>query len=196
MHKGEVSVKSDGVGKGSTFTVTLPLSANVVAIDPNNKSGPKMALGCEPLTILIADDNRDSADSIRLYLEHEGHTVHVAHDGEDALRQIASVRPDVAVLDIGMPAVNGYDVAQTVRGGSLYAGSEDMLLIAATGYGQPNDKQMAAMCGFDHHLTKPVDLSKLLSILATDQINKKMGSKPVRQATRRPLNVSQSNDPA
>jgi CheY-like chemotaxis protein len=115
-----------------------------------------------PLKVLIADDNRDAADSLALLLQMEGHLVTVVHDGEAALRAIEDARPDVALLDVGMPALDGYEVAQRVR--ALL--KDSIVLIAITGWGQQSDKDRARAAGFEHHLTKPFDPSVLMTLLA------------------------------
>jgi CheY-like chemotaxis protein len=107
-----------------------------------------------PRRIVIADDNEDSAQSFAMLLSFSGHEVKIAHDGAEALDAVRSFRPDVAFLDIGMPVLTGYEVAQAVRAEPW--GSE-VTLIAVTGWGQPDDKQRAHTAGFDRHLVKPID---------------------------------------
>jgi CheY-like chemotaxis protein len=108
--------------------------------------------------VLIADDNRDGAETLGMMLELAGHEVHLAHSGAKALEIADEVRPDVAVLDIGMPELSGYDVAKQIRGKPWGA---QMILIALTGWGQETDKRLAQGAGFDHHCTKPVDSDEL-----------------------------------
>jgi CheY-like chemotaxis protein len=107
-----------------------------------------------PRRIVIADDNEDSAQSFAMLLSFSGHEVKIAHDGAEALDAVRSFRPDVVFLDIGMPVLTGYEVAQAVRAEPW--GSE-VTLIAVTGWGQPDDKQRAHTAGFDRHLVKPID---------------------------------------
>jgi CheY-like chemotaxis protein len=104
--------------------------------------------------VLVADDNRDAADSLALLLEMNGHEVAVAHCGEVAFRAAERARPNAAILDIGMPDISGYEVARRIRA-EIWGGR--MLLVAVTGWGQADDKARARAAGFDHHLTKPVD---------------------------------------
>jgi CheY-like chemotaxis protein len=103
---------------------------------------------------LIADDNQDSADTMRMLLELSGHEVHVARTGAEALELAKQVRPDIGIFDIGMPDMSGYQVAERIR---HEAWGEKIILIAVTGWGQDSDKRKAFAAGFDHHLTKPVD---------------------------------------
>jgi CheY-like chemotaxis protein len=159
LHGGTVSAASDGVGKGSRFVVRLPLAAAYssttgAAADPE-------ALASKGLKVLVADDNRDAADTLARLLEVQGHEVRVAYDGASAVELAREYRPRVAILDIGMPLVNGYEAARRLRaalGGAV-------TLVAATGWGQESDRRLAADAGFDHHLTKPVDAGALNRIL-------------------------------
>jgi len=107
-----------------------------------------------PRRIVIADDNEDSAQSFAMLLSFSGHEVKIAHDGAEALDAVRNFRPDVAFLDIGMPGLTGYEVAQAVRAEPW---GRDVTLIAVTGWGQPDDKQRAHTAGFDRHLVKPID---------------------------------------
>jgi CheY-like chemotaxis protein len=112
--------------------------------------------------ILVADDNRDSAETLAMLLRVEGHEVMIAHDGSAALAAFGGFAPDTVLLDIGMPGPNGYEVAQKIR--QSRSGAE-IKLIAITGWGQENDKERAFAAGFDHHLTKPVDTQQLSDLL-------------------------------
>jgi CheY-like chemotaxis protein len=112
--------------------------------------------------VLIADDNRDAAESLAMLLEMDGHEVAVVHDGKQALAHIEASRPEVALLDIGMPEIDGYEVARRVRGDTRI---RNMLLIAVTGWGQEADKSRASTAGFDLHFTKPVDPERLVELL-------------------------------
>jgi CheY-like chemotaxis protein len=160
MHGGQVMASSDGAGRGSEFVVRLPRAARSVAqaVPDNGDSTPKSARR----RILVADDNRESADSLGLMLELMGNEVHIARDGDEAVRLAEVVHPEVAVLDIGMPRVNGYEAARSIR---AYPWGREVLLIALTGWGQQSDKQRSREAGFDHHLVKPVALDKLNDVL-------------------------------
>jgi two-component system CheB/CheR fusion protein len=125
---------------------------------------PASGLANRALRVLIADDNRDSAESLGMLLEMSGHEVQLAHDGIQALAMAAEKRPDVALLDIGMPGMDGYEVAMNIR---KAAWGPNVTLIAITGWGQEDNKRLARNAGFDHHLTKPMDSSVLEAILST-----------------------------
>ena len=158
LHGGRIEARSGGLGTGSEFTVTLP-APEVHA--PDRPREPAETSNGVARRVLIVDDNHDGADSLRMFLDFAGHDVHVADNGDQALGIAASVRPDVAVIDIGMPGMNGYEVARRIRAESW--GSQ-VQLIALTGWGQFNDKQAAASAGFDHHVTKPADPSELMKL--------------------------------
>ena len=153
MHNGEVIARSDGLGRGSLFELRLPRIA---------RPAPLPAVGeqfeSEPRRVLIVDDNTDAADSLALLLKFNGHETHAVYSGKEALASIELFKPDVAVLDIGLPEMNGYDLARQIR---KMPQSKGLRLIALTGYGQVEDQQRAHAAGFDGHLVKPVDLSSL-----------------------------------
>jgi signal transduction histidine kinase/CheY-like chemotaxis protein len=157
MHGGRVEARSDGPGRGSEFVVHLPLPAAAQpAVEPEPEGLPEAP--SEPRRILVADDNVDAAESLALLLRLDGHCVDVVHDGEQAVAAAMHGCHDVALLDIGMPRLNGYETAQRIRAGSR---DSPMLLVAVTGWGQREDRKLAAAAGFDHHLTKPVDFERL-----------------------------------
>lgn len=120
-----------------------------------------------PLRILVVDDNEDSAESMALLLQCDGHEVSTAYSGEAALRQAQTLQPDVVMLDIGMPGMMGYEVAQRLRS---RGGENGTLLIAVTGYGRASDIERARAAGFHHHLVKPVDYVKLRDLLANSRL--------------------------
>jgi len=161
LHGGSVEAKSEGLGRGSEFIVRLPIvNPDLVAI-PMTDGTSAAPIGRR---ILVADDNQDAADSLAMILELDGHDVRVAHDGRAALSVAQTFHPDVALLDIGMPQLNGYDVARALRQEPWGAG---IILIALTGWGQESDRQKAVVDGFDHHLTKPIDPDALESLMST-----------------------------
>ncbi|MDQ3097062.1 MAG: ATP-binding protein [Chloroflexota bacterium] len=157
-HGGTVEVHSAGAGKGSEFVIELPLGAATVtpvAADPP----PTIS----PLRIVLVEDNADAREALRELLCFEGHVVDTAADGLAGLRAIYDHRPDVAIVDIGLPLLDGYQVAQRVRADRGLAG---VRLVALTGYGQPKDRERATAAGFDTHIVKPVDADHLMRSLA------------------------------
>lgn len=160
LHGGTIVARSDGDGKGSEFIVRLPISTssiNAVAIVEN-----PIAITTDTLRILVVDDNIDAAESLALLLEFSGHITRSAHNGMAGLATAEEFRPDVILLDIGLPDISGYEVARRIR---QQPWGEKIMLIAATGWGQDKDKEQALHSGFDNHLTKPVDFQKLNSLL-------------------------------
>ena len=163
LHGGRIDAWSAGPGQGSRFTVNLPGVVQVpAAAEPQRRALNGHAV--TPRRILLADDNRDAAESLAIILRLEGHEVELAHDGDAALRAFEAGRPDVALLDIGMPKSNGYEVARQIR---AVAGGEDVLLIAITGWAQDSDKAQSRAAGFDHHLTKPIEPESLIGLLTS-----------------------------
>jgi CheY-like chemotaxis protein len=163
MHGGTVSVMSEGDGKGSTFTVELPVAgANVDAVAPD----PLIAVEIAPVRILVVDDNRDSAASLAMLLSLSGHDVHQAHDGEEAVARAEELLPDVILMDIGMPKLNGYAATQRIR---EHEWSKDMFIVALTGWGQSADREHSRNAGCNSHLVKPVSLEALDALLAERQ---------------------------
>ena len=164
MHGGSVEAHSDGPGRGTEFTVRLPLLVGEKApTETRTQAPPSAPPKILPLRILVVDDNQDSAQSMGVLLRLQGHDVHLADEGAVALRAAADHRPDVILLDIGMPGMNGYEVAKQLRSQERFA---DTLLVAVTGYGRPSDIKQTQSAGFDHHLVKPIDYDKLESLLA------------------------------
>jgi PAS domain S-box-containing protein len=164
LHGGTIEAGSAGPGRGSEFTVRLPIiETPVQARQEPSGDGEKSGYG-KKCRILIADDLRDSADSLAMMLRLAGHDIQTAHDGLEAVQAAATFRPDVALLDIGMPKMNGYQAARHIR---EQAWGKKMVLVALTGWGHEEDKRRAAEAGFDHHLTKPVEPAALEELLAT-----------------------------
>ncbi|WP_170162317.1 CHASE domain-containing protein [Caldimonas tepidiphila] len=157
LHGGTVRARSEGRGHGSEFTVCLPL-----LVSGARGQGPdreeRAASPARGLRILLVDDNRDAAESLAALLAGDGHAVELAHDGPQALEAAARSRPDVALLDIGLPGLDGYEVARRLRRGPE---GERLRLIAITGWGQPEDRRRTRDAGFDAHLVKPVDYPAL-----------------------------------
>lgn len=159
LHGGRISAHSDGLGRGSTFTLHLPLRAAPGVRPP----APPQRTPAAARRILVVDDNRDSADSLALMLRLEGHEVQVAYAGPEALAAARHAPPQVAFIDIGMPGMNGYQLAQALRAEPW---PHRPTLIAMTGWGQDSDRRRAHEAGFDHHLTKPADMAQVLGALA------------------------------
>lgn len=162
MHGGSVDARSGGPGTGSEFLVRLPLAEGGARGEaaPRPK-GQKAALAGR--RILVVDDHRDAADSLALLLRLLGAEAHVARDGPSALAAARAVRPAVVLLDLGMPGMDGYEVARRLR---REPGWRDVVLVALTGWGQEEDRRRSREAGFDHHLVKPVDPPALEALLA------------------------------
>lgn len=161
LHGGSVTAHSAGREQGSTFTVMLP-DARQVALSSMSEMAVSAAFS-GARRVLLADDNRDGADALALLLKVSGHDVRVAYDGPSAVSLAQTFRPDVAIIDIDMPGMDGYAVARALRGESWATG---LMLLAVTGWGQEGDRNRAASAGFDSHLTKPVDPEMLASMLS------------------------------
>ncbi len=161
LHGGTIDVSSGGPRQGSRFTVRLPNAGIARPAAPNVRAASNGQASASR-RILLADDNRDAAESLAIILRLEGHDVDLAHDGQAALRRFSERRPDVALLDIGMPRTNGLDVAREIR---AMPGGEAVLLIAITGWAQDSDREKSRAAGFDHHLTKPIEPEALINLL-------------------------------
>lgn len=196
LHQGTVTVASEGVGKGSKFTVRLPrLKATrrrmAVAPDAAALSPP-----VQPRRILLVDDNVDALNSMSAYLRVHGHEVAVTPDPTEALKMIESFAPHAAILDIGLPVIDGYELATQLR--RKYS-SESLLLIALTGYGQAKDVDQSRKAGFDVHLTKPVEMQKLNEALESSAATRNVKDSDikktvtVREGNRKPVGLSQHN---
>ncbi len=159
LHGGRIEARSAGADKGSEFVVYLPHSA---AVDGEANAANGNASSPARRRILIADDHADGAETMRMLLTHADHDVYVAHSGAEALEFAKRLRPQIVVLDIGMHFMNGYEVAERIRG---EAWGGNILLIAVTGWGQDGDKQRAKAAGFDFHLTKPIDPEALKNLI-------------------------------
>jgi signal transduction histidine kinase/ActR/RegA family two-component response regulator len=165
LHGGHVEVHSEGHNRGSRFTVSLPHSVLAASGElPASVPPPQPPPAHRARRVLIADDNADAVETLGMLLSVSGHEVHLASDGARALEIAARERPEVVMLDIGMPGLSGYEVAQRIRAEPWGAG---MILIALTGWGQEEDKRRAREAGFDHHLTKPADPAEIERLLAS-----------------------------
>jgi signal transduction histidine kinase/ActR/RegA family two-component response regulator len=161
-HGGSIGAFSEGPGVGSEFTVRLPRAHAIAPISALPQPGDTTESGA--LDILIVDDNADAADTLSMYLSTVGHHLRVAYEGHSALALAAEAAPDVLLLDIGLPDVDGYELARRVR---ALPQAAHATLIALTGYGQDSDRERSIAAGFNHHLTKPVDIAALLRLLTT-----------------------------
>ena len=165
LHGGTIEATSAGLGQGTEFVVRLP-----VVVDRPAKAGGTNGNGQHSQatnatlhrTILIVDDNIDAANTLAMLLRGRGHRVHTVNDGPAALAWLRAHVPEMILLDIGMPVIDGYEVARQIREQPAF---RDVLLIALTGWGQAEDRRQSAEVGFDHHLVKPVDLAAVEELL-------------------------------
>lgn len=164
LHEGTLIATSQGIGHGSRFVVTLPLS-KLSAGDLGAAAPPRRSDARHAVRALIVDDNADAAQSLSLLLKLEGHTTSIANTGTEALAKITEFNPDIVLLDIGLPGMNGYDVARAIR--ALPGTERGAFLVAITGWGTEEDRRRSASAGFDEHLTKPVDISMIELLLTT-----------------------------
>jgi CheY-like chemotaxis protein len=160
LHGGTVEARSEGLGKGSEFVIRLPLAPERAT--EQALLGTANNLRLTPRRILIVDDNRDAADSLGLLLRSAGADIRVVYDGGTALQEISRYEPDVVLLDLGMPGIDGYEVARRTRARPEH---NKVALVALTGWGQQEDRDRARDAGFDHHLVKPADIDKLHALL-------------------------------
>ncbi len=163
MHGGNIEAISDGPGTGSEFVIRLPRCTAIEVAEPPQcqDAGPHEH---RKLKVLVVDDSVDSAESMAIILEMSGHDVRKVHNGPDALRAAADYRPDVVLMDIGMPGMSGHEVAHKMRENPAM---REVVLIAMTGYGRQVDRDQSRAAGFDHHLVKPLDFEKLNEVLKT-----------------------------
>lgn len=164
MHEGTITVRSEGRGRGSEFVVRLPTAGTSPQALDRAESASERAAPAASLRVLVVDDDRDSAVSLSMLLQIMRHEVHTAHDGPQAVELAEEYRPDVVLLDIGLPGMNGYEVARKIRQAPW---GRQMVLIALTGWGQEEDRQHSKEAGFDYHLVKPVEGPALTRLLAS-----------------------------
>src|SRR5215831_2146823 len=160
MHGGMVEAHSEGPGHGSEFVIRLPIATEV---PKRSEAGVSEPLPTTDRRVLIVDDNRDGAESLATLLAMSGHHTHMVHDGLQALEAAERFRPDVVLLDIGIPKLNGYDACRRIRNQPW---GKTMVVVAVTGYGQESDIRSSREAGFDHHLIKPVDFRSIAKVLA------------------------------
>jgi PAS domain S-box-containing protein len=159
MHGGDLAAHSDGPGQGSTFTITMPIcESSGPSASRRQPDAPRVA--CR---VVIIDDNRDAANTMAMLVDELGGSTRLAHDARSGLEVVREYQPDIVFLDIGMPGIDGYEACRRMRQRPSH---EPIVIVAVTGWGQPQDKQRALEAGFDAHLTKPVELDALARILA------------------------------
>jgi CheY-like chemotaxis protein len=161
MHGGTIEALSEGEGKGAEFIVRLAAAA--AAPREEARAADTLKAGAAQ-RVLVVDDNTDAAATLDMFVRALGHETHIAHDGEEALRAFDDFKPDIVLLDIGLPGINGYEVARRLRSRK----GSSVRIIAITGWGQPEDRKQSAEAGFDLHLVKPVDEAQLLRILGAE----------------------------
>jgi signal transduction histidine kinase len=159
LHGGNIDIRSEGNGLGTECIVTLPC---IEAAEREQEAGPGLGVATRARRILVVDDNRDAAQSLALLLKLNGHTLHIAHDGLEALNASMEYRPEVILLDLGLPGLDGYEVCRRLR----QQGFTSTRIIAMTGYGQERDRRRSELAGFDTHTVKPVEIDLLEKLLA------------------------------
>jgi CheY-like chemotaxis protein len=165
MHNGRIEASSEGIDKGSSFTIYLPLAAAPppgIRAEPAN--GPAKA--AKKRRIIVVDDNVDTAQALVRLLKRAGHELYIAHDGYAALEKARACSPEVVLLDIGLPEMDGYEVAARMREEPRCANA---LIVALSGYGQDEDRRRSKAAGFDYHLVKPADLNELKELVSRDR---------------------------
>lgn len=162
MHGGVLEASSGGYGQGATFTMTLPLTDTIAPRNGNTTAAPG-ALPVEQRRVLVVDDNEDAAEMLAALVSAWGHVPRVAHDGLDAIDVARTFQPDIVLLDLGLPRVNGFDTARRMREEQW---SRSTFIVAVTGWGRDTDRERTREAGFDEHLVKPVSMDALREILA------------------------------
>lgn len=162
LHDGIVTARSDGLGNGTTITIDLPRMSPDLAVAPEELSNDVVSAAPKPLSIMIVEDGRDTAETLGMLLRSLGHATFIEYDPHTALKAAAARTCDAFLIDVGLPGMDGIELARRIR---LQPQHARCLLVAVTGYGQPQDRQKAIDAGFDHHLVKPVGLRQLNEIL-------------------------------
>jgi len=170
MQNGSVSVRSEGRNRGSEFTVRLPLAAGGSPSRPGADAAAALPPSPAGLRVLVVDDNRDVADSTASVMRLNGCDVHVAYDGKAALESVQRLRPDAVLLDIGLPTIDGYLVAEHIRAHPENGGT---MIVAVSGYGQQQDRERSRSVGFDYHVVKPIDPAVLAGLVGSLRMSRK-----------------------
>jgi PAS domain S-box-containing protein len=163
LHGGTIEARSEGAGKGCEFLVRLPVPEVVAERIPSPRPPEPAVPAVGSRRVLVVDDNRDSAESLAMLLQTFGHEVRTAFDGQEGVRTARTFRPDLVLMDIGLPGLNGYDAARAIRSEPW---GRRVRLVALTGWGSDEDRRRSHEAGFDHHLVKPVDFDDVLEVLA------------------------------
>jgi CheY-like chemotaxis protein len=164
LHGGALDAFSEGPGRGSRFLVRLPAAAPEERPHRDTVAGPAPAVADARRSVLVVDDNRDAAEALALFLAGAGFDVTTVHDGVAAVAEAERRSPDVVLLDLGLPLLDGFEVAERLR---RVPGGPRPRLIAVSGYGQAGDRQRTASAGFEHHLVKPIDYHALVNLLSS-----------------------------
>jgi CheY-like chemotaxis protein len=164
LHGGSVEAHSDGPGLGSEFVIHLPIHATATETHPSTATMDEPNATGRTHRVLVVDDNLDAAHALSTLLRSSGHEVEMAHTGQGAIDLALRQRPNIVLLDIGLPDIDGYEVARRLRSEPR---TSESLLVALTGYGQEDDRELAHRAGFDQHWVKPIDLTRLDLLLAT-----------------------------
>ena len=162
LHGGSVEARSDGLGHGSEFLVRLPLASSGARTERPPDRNVLSPSPSRRYRILVADDNEDAVTTLALLLRHLGHDVRTAENGAQAVAVATTFQPEVALLDVGMPELDGHEACRRIR---AQPGGDTMVLVAVSGWGQDEDKRRARDAGFQHHLVKPVDPAALAALL-------------------------------
>jgi DNA-binding response OmpR family regulator len=159
-----VDAHSEGPGEGSTFRVRLPIADGVTDRETSKVSDGATAVPRGSRRVLVVDDHRDSADSLAMLLKAMGHEVDRAYDGEQGIELASKVLPELILLDIGMPRMDGFETCRRIK---AEAWGEHTVVVALTGWGQDEDRRKSRAAGFDHHLVKPVEIGDLVALMST-----------------------------
>jgi CheY-like chemotaxis protein len=164
MHGGSVEAFSEGPGRGSEFVIRLPVARHKARVEPTIQPAADPDPVLPRRRVLIVDDDNDSAASLAMLLQVSGQETHTAHDGLEALKAAERLQPDVILLDVGLPKLNGYEVCRQLR---QQLWGKRVVIVAVTGWGQDEDREKSMAAGFDAHLVKPPDYAALMRLLAT-----------------------------